>query len=226
MRKTLITMMALAAFAMLLVVPAQAQMKTEFGLKGAVNMANMSGDVENNKMMLAFGGGIFARIMPNDQICIQPEVLYMMKGCKFDDVGTTTDAKTVFNYIEVPVLVKYMIPTEGKISPCIFAGPAVGMLMSAKAKGTQDNTDYDNDIKDFMKSIDFGVAFGAGIDFAVGEKGKITFDARYTLGLNNLNDVSEADAATFGFGVDDSFKNGVISVMVGYAFPIGQSEGM
>ena len=217
MKKTFITVMALAAFAMLLVVPAQAQMKTELGLKGAVNMANLSGDVTDSKMMLAFGGGIFARIMPSPQFCIQPEVLYMMKGCKFDDVLTTTDAKITASYIEVPVLVKYMIPTEGKISPCIFAGPAVGFLMSAKAKATVDGTEEDVDIKDNCKSIDFGVAFGAGVDFAVGEKGKLTFDARYTLGLTNLNDIE---------GDDDSIKNGVISVMVGYAFPIGQSEGM
>lgn len=226
MKKTFITVMALAAFAMLLVVPAQAQMKTELGLKGAVNMANLSGDVTDNKMMLAFGGGVFARIMPSPQFCIQPEVLYMMKGCKFDDVGTTTDMKTTLSYIEVPVLVKYMIPTEGNISPSIFAGPAVGFLMSAKAKATVDGTEEDMDIKDYLKSIDFGVAFGAGVDFAVGEKGKITFDARYTLGLTNGNDVSAADAAAAGMDVDDSFKNGVISVMVGYAFPIGQSEGI
>ena len=204
----------------------QAQMKMEFGLKGAVNMSNVTGDVENNKMLLGFGGGIFARMMPSPQITIQPEVLYMMKGAKFDDYTNAldmdiTDAKMEFSYVEVPILVKYNIPTEGKIAPSLFAGPAVGFLMSAKKKGAEDGVDYDCDVKDYMKSIDFGVAVGGGIDVAMGEKGKLTFDARYTLGLSNINDVAEADVADFGYGTDASLKNANISVMVGYAFPIG-----
>ena len=128
----------------------------------------------------------------------------MMKGTEEDvDEGE----KLKLDYLEIPVLVKYMIPTEGKISPCFFAGPAVGMLMSAKYG--------DEDVKDFTKSIDFGVAFGAGVDVAMGEKGKLTFDARYTLGLANIVDEE---------GVDDKVKNANISFMVGYSFPIGAGE--
>ncbi len=221
MKKLTLTMLVLGILAMLMAGTAQAQMKMEFGVKGAFNLANVTGDVENNKMMMAFGGGIFARMMPSPQFTIQPEVLFMMKGTKFDDFDlggvAYTDAKWVYNYVEIPVLAKYMIPMEGNISPNIFAGPALGLLMSAKEKGTADGEDYDVDIKDLLKSIDFGVAFGAGVDVAMGEKGKLTFDARYTLGLTNTLDVPEG-------GADVSVKNANISVMVGYAFAIGGGE--
>jgi hypothetical protein len=203
----------------------QAQMKMEFGVKAGGNMANLTGDVEGTSMKLGIGGGIFAKIMPSPQITIQPEVLYMMKGAKHDDYDeggvSYTDGKSVIDYVEVPILVKYMIPTEGKISPSIFVGPAVGFLMSAKDKYTMDGTEMEDDWKDYFKSIDFGVAFGAGVDVAMGEKGKLTFDARYTLGLTNLYDLTEDEATAMGIDPDASVKNANISVMVGYAFPIG-----
>ncbi len=179
------------------------KMLSAFGLKGGLNLANFSGDIENNKSMVAFGGGVFGKITPSPTICIQPEVLFMQKGAEDDVEG---GEKLKLNYIEVPVLVKYMIPTEGNINPSIFAGPAVSFLMSA---------DYgDEDMKDYIKSVDFGLAFGAGADIAIGDGGgKVTFDGRYTLGLSNINDADDSD--------EISVKNGVITFMVGYAFPLG-----
>ena len=102
MKKLMISLLAL----MLIAGVAQAQMKMEFGFKGAVNMSNVTGDVENNKMMLGFGGGIFGKFMPSPQFTIQPEVLYMMKGAKYDDHTDEfgceiTDGKLVLNYVEV-----------------------------------------------------------------------------------------------------------------------------
>ena len=56
------------------------------------------------------------------------------------------------------------------------------MSANDKAEGFEDPDDnYDEDIKDSMKSTEFGIAFGAGVDFVMG-KGKLTFDGRYDLG--------------------------------------------
>ncbi len=204
MKRVLLMMLALC---LMLSVSAFGQddtkMLSAFGLKGGLNLANLSGDIENNKSMVAFGGGVFGKITPSPTICIQPEVLFMQMGTEEDfDNGE----KVKLNYIEIPVLIKYVFPTEGSFEPNIFAGPAVSFLMSA---------DYgDEDIKDYITSVDFGLAFGAGADIAIGDGGgKVTFDGRYTLGLTNINDDVDSD--------EFSIKNGVITFMVGYAFPLG-----
>ncbi|MEW6412903.1 MAG: porin family protein [Candidatus Zixiibacteriota bacterium] len=181
---------------------------TELGFKAGLNLANLTGDVENNKAMMTFGGGAFAKFMVAPQIFIKPEVVYMMKGTKGD--SDDFDEKMKFNYIEIPVLLGYQFPTQGSVSPSLFVGPAVGILMSAK----YELEGVEVDIKDFTKSTDFGLVLGGGVDFGLGTSGKLAFDARYTVGLTNLNDDVDAD--------EFEFKNTVFSFFVGYAFPIGQ----
>jgi len=124
----------------------------------------------------------------------------MMKGTK-EDGG---DGKIKLNYIEIPVLLKFKPAMEGNFKPAIFAGPAVGFLMSAKA----DDGEEEEDIKDFTKSIDFGIAFGAGFMYMMENGGGITFDARYTMGMGTIDDTED----------DADVKNANISFMLGYSF--------
>lgn len=203
------------AFVMIFALAAVAQNATPVkgitakGFKVGVTMANLTGDFDEvfgveSKMKIGFAGGGFLTYNFSPTFAIQPEVLYCMKGAKAD---TDEGEKIKLDYIVVPILIKYMIPTEGKIAPNLFAGPEVGFLMSAKAE--------DEDIKDDLKSIDFGIAFGAGVDFAM-ESGKIMLDARYTLGMMSLPDFDDGE----GEGDEDepSVKNATIMVTLGYGF--------
>lgn len=180
------------------------------GIKAGLNLANLTGsDIDENKMMLTFGGGAFIEYSFNSQFAIQPEALFMMKGTKAEE----GDEKINLTYIEVPVLLKFKPAMEGNFKPSIFAGPALGLLMSAKADvydEVEDEIVEDVDIKDDMKSIDFGIAFGAGFMYMMQNGGGITFDARYTMGLGKIYDPEEGDAP--------DIKNANISFMVGYSF--------
>jgi len=219
MKKSILMMTAFVICVALIASPAIAETKFNLGITAGVAMANASEKdsagtkSDFNKMKLGLAAGVFARIIPSEQFCIQPEILYVMKGTKFDDEGTTTGQKVELNYIEIPVMVKYLIPMEGNFKPNIFVGPYVGILASAKAKATVDGVAEDEDIKDFVKSTDFGAAFGVGFDYKVGESGMLTFDARYSLGLSNI----AKDAVG-----DESIKNTCIAVKVGYAFEMGK----
>ncbi len=202
---------------------ANAQMPIKFGIKGGLDMANLTGDdVEDTDMKLGFGGGLFAQFsFENMPIVIQPEVMYVMKGAKDSEDG---DYKIKLDYIEIPVLVKYNIPMEGNMTPCIFAGPAFGINMSAKVDDGDDSYDIYN-----KKSMDIGLAFGAGLDMAMGQ-GKLTFDVRYTLGLTKvLDDVEQdesvpVDEVAFVGDLDGTtysapdVKNANISFFIGYMF--------
>ena len=53
------------------------------GFKGGLNLANLVGDdLENTKMKLCFGGGVFMNYQMTESISLQPELLIMMKGVK------------------------------------------------------------------------------------------------------------------------------------------------
>lgn len=181
------------------------------GIKVGLSFANLNGsDVEDTDTKTGLAAGAFIAYSFSDVFAIQPEILYMMKGTKMTEtdpyVGKIT-ATWKINYVEVPVLAKVMIPTEGNVKPNFFAGLSLGILMSSKVKGEAMGVSVELDVKDETKNIDFGMVFGAGIDFEL-TKGTITFDARYTLGLTSIDDT----------GMDEDVKNGVISIIGGFSF--------
>ncbi len=176
------------------------------GLKAGLNFANFHGDdtegmTFNSKMGLCAGGFITYSI--NDVFAIQPEVLYTMKGTKWDTGYGATITYSV-NYLEIPVLVRLSIASQGSVVPSLFVGPYVAIKLSSKAKiepeggGGSVELDWGEDIK----TTDFGVVVGAGVDFSLFSM-PVTVDARYTLGLTSMYDSP------------DDLKNGVISVMLG-----------
>ena len=213
MKKTLIVLGVILVFALSGYAQTEGIGLTGKGIKAGVNLANLTGsDVSGVKMNIVFGGGAFVEYSFSPQLAVQPEALFMMKGAKAEEGS----GKFKFSYIEVPVLLKFKPAMEGNFKPAIFAGPAVSFLMSAKFDPggdvyeffTGDTITTEQDIKDDMKSVDFGVAFGAGFTYMMQNGGGVTFDARYTLGLAKIYDTTE----------DVNVKNGVFSFMVGYSF--------
>jgi hypothetical protein len=176
-----------------------------FGVKGGLNLANLTGDDATMEgvdpsMKLGFGGGIFFGYSFTELFGIQAEALYMMKGATYEEGGVSVDTK--LDYIEIPLLFKVNIPTEGKIKPAIFAGPAFGFLMSAKVE--------DLDIKDDCETMDIGILGGAEVGYKM-EKGTIFLNASYEIGMMSIAKVDE--------GADDvSIKNSNIAIMVGYGY--------
>ncbi len=182
-----------------------------FGVKGGLNLANISGDdAEGNAMKIAFGGGVWLNYAITEAFSVQPELMYMIKGCdsEEEDGGTLK-----FQYVDIDLLARYTIPMEGKFAPYFFAGPYISMLMSADAEMGDDSAD----IKDYMESMDYGAMIGVGGEYKL-EQGCITFDARYALGLAKLAKDDEASLEFFEMEEAPDFKNTGIMVMVGYGF--------
>jgi hypothetical protein len=174
------------------------------GIKLGLNLANVTGDdaPDGTSMRLGFAGGGWITYSFSDLFAIQPELLYSMKGTKYDDVsGDQVTFKA--DYIEIPVLFRVQLAGGGNFKPNFYAGPAVSFLLSAKAG--------DVDVKDDLKSTDFGLIGGAGADFHMGAgPGKVTFDVRYEVGLTSTDNVDD--------GYDAKINNSAISFLVGYGF--------
>ncbi|MBC3540438.1 porin family protein [Rufibacter sediminis] len=179
-----------------------AQAQTTFGIKGALNYSNLSGDLKdetrfNNK--LGFAGGLYLNVPAvGDFFSIQPEVLYSNKGFKYDDETYTDPLKlhtyrkegtANFNYLDVPVLARV------KAGGFFFeAGPQVSYLIGVNDKTKTYVDDKLEDSKTSSKSkegySDFEVGYAAGLGFAT--QGGISLGLRYNGAFSDLTDDSPA----------------------------------
>lgn len=129
-----------------------------------------------------FAGGVYFS-MGLGLFSIQPEILYIRQGARLEALPDWMEDRV--DYIQVPVLLKiHVIP--GPISPMIYAGPYGAYMLSAKGVAFIGGVlEPSVDISDQVKSTDYGVVFGGGIDFRLPVL-KLSAEVRYNLGLANV----------------------------------------
>ncbi len=184
--------------------------EVEFGIKGGINIATITEDIGfvsfDNRTCFHFGA--VAEIGISEKFSFQPELLYSCQGADYsvtDDFDEPTKAIATFegtikvDYLNIPLMAKYYVVERLSLE----AGPQVGFLISAKDEFGGE----EEDIKDFVKGIDFGVNFGIGYKL----DGGLNFGARYNLGLSDANDNTEELG-------DATLKNGVFQFSLGYFF--------
>jgi hypothetical protein len=187
--------------------------KTSFGLKGGLNIANLTISGEGSPSMSSvanFHIGGFVEIMLNKKVSLQPELLYSKQGSKFNQLvdvgdGNLYDTRNTFkfSYFNIPLMVKYY--PDSKLF--LEAGPQVGFLSAAKIEvkipGLGSGED---DVKDSFNSIDFGLGFGAGYYLTE----QFSANVRYNFGLSNIADTEPGD--------NTKIKNSVFAFSLGYKF--------
>lgn len=216
MRRLTFVLTLVTGLALVLPQVATAQVPIDLGLKAGLAIADLDvEDAEGIDTRTGFVGGGFATFGIGETFFVQPEVLYSMKGAKGDfEEG---DVTFKLDYIEVPVLFGARFPiADSPFEPRVFAGPTVGFEMNCEIDGEQGGVSATIDCDEFgldTKSIDLGVAFGAGLAYAM-ERFSIIVDGRYDLGLTNLNDSDNVED-------DGDVKNRAWQFMAGFAIPIG-----
>ncbi len=172
--------------------PLNAQFHIQIGPKVGLSIANIGGSDadtfldENLDSRFGFGGGAFFMFQFGKLFAVQPEIYYTMKGATFTTMDV--DITLALDYMEVPVLLKVVIPVEGSsVRPSIFAGPVLGFNTTAKVEGEGGGQTASEDVSDFVQSTDFSLVFGGGLGFLVGMH-ELGFDIRYILGLKSFDD--------------------------------------
>ena len=168
----------------------------ELGLKGGLNVATISYPSTNSNIdpRISVNLGGLAHIHLSKEFAVQPELLFSGQGYK----QTKSDVvyKTNLNYVQLPILLQYLIGTGFRIE----TGPQFGALLSAKYKAG----DVSVDVKDHYKKIDAAWVFGAGYLTSSG----FGIDARYNLGLSKINNDNDPKISNrvFAVGVFYQFK--------------------
>jgi hypothetical protein len=171
-----------------------------WGIKGGINVANLDiqqGADPDFKIGMHFGG--LAHIHLSEHFALQPELMYSNQGA--ERTSGSTDYKTKLHYVNVPVLLQFMTGFGFRLQ----TGPQVGVLISAKSKVNDTETDAD----DSYKTPEFSWSFGASY---VTMKG-LGFDARYNHGISNILDAN-------GMLLGNKSKNRVLQFGVFYQFRV------
>lgn len=156
-----------------------------FGAKGGIDFATIGGAdaISTSKTRTGFAVGAYAEFNIPFLLTIQPEVLYTTKGFELDgsilpDGPTSLIATNTYTYLEVPVLLKYVLPVP-MVKPSLCVGPEVAFLLAARSKYKRiDGGTNDDDYKSRTTSTDVGAVFGASAHILF-----VDVDIRYDLGL-------------------------------------------
>ncbi len=214
LKSALIICIALIAFSQ----TSKAQMKTEFGVKGGLNVSGLSlssaqklpGVKYNN--LKGFHAGVYALVRVG-KLGIQPEIIYSQQGQQYN-APTYSNLRTDLAYINIPVMIKYYL--AGGLN--IQAGPQMSILASAKGDlvtvgyGGVGQPELGKDLKNYVNSTDYSFAFGAGLDLPKG----ISLGIRYNIGLSNINKYKGGDPSPSFSGA--TTHNQVLQLSVGYRF--------
>lgn len=155
------------------------------GVKGGYAWSNLKfaggTDVPTLTDIKNFVGGVYFS-MGLGLFSIQPEILYVRQGGRMEALPDWMEYRV--DYIQVPVLLKiHVIP--GPISPMIYGGPYGAYRLRARGVAFIGGVSETTDLKDQIKTTDYGVVFGGGIDFRLPVI-KLSAEVRYNLGLANL----------------------------------------
>lgn len=199
-------------------VPRQAQAEVTFnlGLKGGVSFANTMEVWDGVKYpttsaLVAPVFGVFVTINLNKMFAFQPEAYLLTQGGiweeDFDEMIFKWEHAA--KYIQVPLLAKVRLVQDKTLTPVLFAGPAVDILVSAKEKFWVDDVlEYDESFKDYLKSLHVGAVFGGGVEFQM-DKVMLSLDVRYNLGL--VNTIKDPEPG-------QSYKYRTLMVLAGVGF--------
>ena len=178
----------LCSFLSLFLLTAQAQAENRLGIVAGVNLAKFSGDgVEAQSFgdKTGFIEGLMYQHGLSDALYLETQVRFLEKG------GMLGGAKTSLGYVNVPLYAKYKFNTGSSFRPYVFAGPAVGVKVSAKV-GTVEKQNARNR----FGAIDLSGDAGVGVDFAVSESINLSLNGAYNYGF--LDVASDAQRAALG----------------------------
>jgi len=184
-----------------------------FGVKGGVSASNWSysyrGEVTTFDFRTGVTAGGFVEIPITSRLTLQPEILWSMKGAISPDFGGL--ATRDLTYLDLPLLVRYSLAVttrKRKVSPYVFGGPTVGLLLSATSWYRWGGSRTGQDVKSHMSSADFGMVIGGGVQIH-----RLSVECRYALGLTNI-----LNSDSFPSLLEVSEKNRALAVMVGMRF--------
>lgn len=166
----------------------------EFGLEGGANFSTISG-LESTGTNVGFNLGFYFDFrskqnpawMINTGVIVKSPMgahnipVYSLNDVNLDNTFAGGSVNREIRYFNVPILIKYQF----KNNIYLKTGPQFGLLAKAfdefKKEVDKDDVVYKKNIRDQIRVIDAGIAFGAGYHMNVGNGLNITVQYYYGL---------------------------------------------
>jgi opacity protein-like surface antigen len=165
------------------------QTPMSFGFQAGLNLSNLSFDpapTPSPSTRTAYGVGALLEVGINEMFFVQPELMYLTGGAKFDATGGTATYK--YDAFAIPVLVKAKFTAGENMKPYVFVGPELGFTMKSEQEITPTGgSSTTTDMKDNTEKMNLSIDFGAGSEYNLDAKTALFLDARYSLGMTNLD---------------------------------------
>lgn len=188
-----------------------------YGLKIGPSFATTYAEGGRTEFMFSFAGGAFLSYNLTKMFQIQPEVLYVGRGWK--ESAGSLELTNKLGYIDLDLLLKLAIPSQGKVSSSIGIGPYFGYRIS---DGYEWSTSMPSEVDEAMdmiyenlKDFDIGLVLSGEMDIAMQNGGMILFDLRLSYGFQKIFDDIEIEGMPVA---SIELKNMGFQILVGYAF--------
>ena len=195
------------------------------GLQGGSNLSEM--DFTNNpdyrfteiNYNQGFIGGIVVQFLGEKHAGVQFELNYTQRGwIETDTIGDNNlRYKNKMDYIELPILTHINIG-GGNFRGLFNLGPYIAYGLNRNITVTDENTGQSQSTKytfdsDLDNRLDFGLLLGAGFEYRL-KNSKISAEARYTIGLGDINKVKAVQSELSQFRV--------LALLFRYTIPLGK----
>jgi hypothetical protein len=181
------------------------------GVKVGMVNADFHGEDEevqwwSSKTGVSAGGFIYGRFFKIFEI--QPEFLYVQKGAKTVSFWYDFYYYTVhLDYIEMPVLFKFIAPLKSPFSPYIYGGPYYAMLINDKGT-VRSSSGIEEYPLENIKEHEYGYVIGGGGEIHLGFW-KILGEMRFSCSVISFIEPEEEEI---------DMKNRAFSFIIGFAF--------
>jgi opacity protein-like surface antigen len=160
-----------------------AQAQVQFGLKGGLNVTNMSLSkdvVESSNQCGFFIGPTLKFTLPIIGLGVDASALYDQRSAKISESGTNTGDQTIKQeQIAIPINLRYGVGLGSMASIYFFAGPQFGFNVGDKEKKL-DFGEWQ------LKSSNFSVNVGAGVMLVK----HLQLSANYNIACGKTGDVT------------------------------------
>lgn len=217
-KTSVITFTFIAALLLVCTLKAEAQ-KMEAGLRfmptiTSFSMKNSTGGTATGEAMIGFGVGGFFAYNFSEHIGIQAEIIYNKLSQKYTEVDLSQDIN--LGYINIPILFSYNTSKKESVNFNFVIGPQIGI--SAGSNIFTERTVGENHMPGVLKvkTSDFGLAYGAGVDFGLNKDNTIRLGVgfRGVYGLVDIGDDSQT-VVTGSYYILDKTKLTTYSAYLG-----------
>jgi hypothetical protein len=185
MQKMKVVGFYVAAMALLLTAGTANAQTADLGVKAGVNFGSLRTNAETVSGASGKTGlhvGLFARTGGN--FYFQPELNFSTFGGEYVYDGETNEP--MFRQLNIPLMAGYKLIDNGQVNFRVSLGPDVNFNLNKPDAPT--GTDY--------KRFSVGGVLNAGVDM-----GRVTFDARYSLGLTTVHEALDQRPGVFSLSV-------------------------